>query len=108
VKVAILHSANHQVLDTRRLKLGDRATFVIEYKEAFAAGNQLVTAFSITKNGKAIGTFHLHQATHDHLPSFAVKVKFTDAHNTGTLFAHFRLTLGRASAARSRKFVVSP
>jgi peptide/nickel transport system substrate-binding protein len=107
VRVEILHSANHQVLRSNQLKLGDRATFVVEYAVESAGANQVAAAFSITRNGKSIGTFHLHKATHDHHPSFAVKVKFGDPHATGTFFAHFHLTLGPATAKRDRKFTVS-
>jgi peptide/nickel transport system substrate-binding protein len=103
-RVAILHSGHGTVVNTQQLKVGDRATFVVEYAAEFAQGRDPVPALTITTKGRNVGTFKLHKATHDNLPSFAVKIKFSDPRLVGTLFAHFHLTLGPSSVTRTRKF----
>lgn len=105
-KVEILHGKPHHKTATDTLRRGEGATFVVLYHVTNPGSATLSGTLGITKSGTVIRTYTLDRATYSGHAALKKYLKLKAKKETGTLFAHFRLQLGAATAKRDRRFHV--
>jgi hypothetical protein len=102
--VEILQTVKGREQNTRTVRFGKKARFIVLYHVANAPSAIPSGTLSITKNGKSLHTYKLYPFTLNGHAGLRKGITFSNKKDAGGLFAHFRLTLGAASAKRDRKF----
>ena len=103
--VRIFRRDRGQERNTRLLKLGDTARFVVLYRLMHGGSHLPVASLRLTRSGKVVRLFRLFPGWIHHQRSFS-KVLVLGKAFSGRLRAHFTLRLGSVQARRDRKFTV--
>jgi hypothetical protein len=102
--VVILHRVKGHWVNTRSPKVGERVDFVVAYQTRNAIAYKPSALLLLTKNGKPLGTYRMQKFHYLGHRAFHKVLTLSQNSMAGTLFAHFRLTAGPASAKRDRRF----
>jgi hypothetical protein len=90
------------------VRAGEPVDFRVEYRRMNSAGLVPSATLSITHNGNPIATAKMSRARHEDHPAFHALLTFKNLDVSSKLYAHFRLTMGPASAKRDRRFAILP
>jgi hypothetical protein len=106
VKVAVLHRVNGREVATQSLRLREQAEFVVAFHTVHAAGLKTTGVLLVTKGGKRVSGHTMDKTRYDGHRAFVWRITFYKASRIGTLYAHFTVSAGSASAKRDRRFTL--
>jgi hypothetical protein len=106
--VLILHNVKGQWVNTQGPKVGERVDFVVAYQTRNARDYKPSALLLLTRGGNPLGTYPMEKLHYLGHRAFHEMLTLSQKSMAGTLFAHFRLTVGPASANRDRKFTIHP
>jgi hypothetical protein len=106
VKVAILHRVNGREVPTQSLRLREQAEFVVAFHTVHAAGLKTSGVLLVTKSGKRVSGHAMDKTRYVNHRAFMWRITFYKSSREGTLYAHFTVSAGTASAKRDRRFTL--
>jgi hypothetical protein len=104
--VVILHGVKGQWVNTQSTKVGERVDFVVAYQTRNAVSYKPSALLLLTRNGKPVATYRMEKLHYLGHRAFHKMLTLSQKSMAGTLFAHFRLVVGSASAKRDRRFTI--
>jgi hypothetical protein len=106
--VAILHRVNGREVPTQSLRLREQAQFVVAFHTVHAAGLKTSGVLLVTKSGKRVSGHVMNKSRYAGHRAFLWPITFYKSSRLGTLYAHFTVSAGAASAKRDRRFTLRP
>jgi hypothetical protein len=104
--VVILHDVKGEWVNTQSPKVGESVDFVVAYQTRNAKDYKPSALLLLTKNGTSLGTYPMEKLHYLGHRAFHEMLTLSQKSMAGTLFAHFSLTVGPASAKRDRRFTI--